>query len=151
MLLDVSSHQMHIRGCLTRTTGFQPPQTSHYCVTLQSHTYIGRVQLGWYWQMTVSSDHLCATVATRGKLCVAGKKDAYVSRSGVQASPGERGSTMTPAAIFPSSQTPARLSSTMPILRAPEMVGCGANRARESGTPCAQVRRQHFVSASGIV
>jgi hypothetical protein len=151
MLIDVSSNQMHMLGCLTSAIDSQQPQASYCFVFLPSRMYTGRFRVGWPWQVTVSSDHFWGAEAAYDQLCVVGKKDSYFSRVGVHGSPGARRSSMARAALFPLPQIPVRLSSTLPMLRAPEIAGCGADCARESGTPCAQVRRQLLIYASGIV
>jgi hypothetical protein len=149
MLIYVSSNQIYRLRCLTSATDSQQPQAPHRFVPLQSRTYTGRFR--FVWPVTVSSDHLCSAEAARGQLCVICKKDSYFTRVGVHGSPGARRSSSARVAILPPSQMPVRLSHTLPMLRAPEIAGCGAYCARERGTPCAQVRRQHFIYASDIV
>jgi hypothetical protein len=133
---------MPMLGRLASATDTQQPQAPHRFVSLQSLTYTGRLWLVLHWQVTVSSDHLCGAEAARGQICVVCKKDSYFSRVGAYGSPGACHSSVARATSLPSSQIPVRLPRTLPMLCAPEIASCGADRARESGTPCAQVLRR---------
>jgi hypothetical protein len=113
-------------GRLASATDAQQPQAPHRFVFLQSLAYTGRFRLVLHWQVTVSSDHLYGAETARGQICVVCKKDSYFSRIGAYGPLGR-------AASSPPSQIPVRLPSTLPMLRAPEIAGCGADRARERG------------------
>ena len=130
---------MHMLGRLASATDSRQPQAPHRFVSLQSLTYTGRLWLVLPWQVTVSSDLLCGAEAARGQICVVCKNDSYFRRVGAHGSPGACRSSVARAASSPPSRMPVRLPRTLPMLRAPEIAGCGADRARESETPCAQV------------
>src|SRR5215813_4339761 len=139
MLIYGSSNQMHMLGRLASATDSWPPQEPHRFISLQSLTYTGRLWLVLHWQVTVSSDLLCGAEAARGQICVVCKKDSYFSRVGAHGSPRACHSSVTRATSSPPSRMPVLLPRTLPMLRAPEIAGCGADHARETETPCAQV------------